>query len=26
VLTIAGLGVYLLVHQRSKRREPNETE
>uniref|UniRef100_UPI00403F23C6 Na+/H+ antiporter subunit A n=1 Tax=Paenibacillus sp. FSL K6-2441 TaxID=2954679 RepID=UPI00403F23C6 len=26
VLTIAGLGVYLLVHQRSKRREPNENE
>ncbi|WP_089153334.1 MULTISPECIES: Na+/H+ antiporter subunit A [Paenibacillus] len=26
VLTIAGLGVYLLVHQRAKRRESNETE
>lgn len=26
VLTIAGLGVYILVHQRSKRREQRETE
>lgn len=26
VLTIAGLGVYVLIHQRSKRREHDETE
>ncbi|MFF2889600.1 Na+/H+ antiporter subunit A [Paenibacillus sp. NPDC057967] len=26
VLAIAGLGVYILVHQRSKRREQHETE
>ncbi|MFF2019493.1 Na+/H+ antiporter subunit A [Paenibacillus sp. NPDC058177] len=26
VLSIAGLGVYIFVHQRSKRREQNETE
>lgn len=26
VLSIAGLGVYILVHQRSKRREQRETE